>query len=125
VINSKKFIFSMEFHEDVDTDGFYLYELKEQAPYFGETIIQTVGKFCPINLREEIEGMPSSGGIIRRSIEQALQRKNDWPQAIYQFRKGTPHTITCETPITLPLHDRARIHLIAFDTALCQLIQTL
>jgi hypothetical protein len=123
VINSKKFIFSMEFHEDVDTDGFYLYELKEQAPYFGEAIIQRVAKFCSINLREEIEGMPSSGGIIRRSVEQVLSREKDWPQAIYQFRKGTSHTITTETPITLPLQDRAKLHLTAFDTALRQLIQ--
>jgi len=122
-LEGKKFALSMEFHEDVDTDGFYLYELKSQEPYFGEAIIHEVAKLCPINLREEIEGMPSSGGIIRRSAEQVLSREKDWPQAIYQFRKGTPHTITTETPITLPLKDRARIHLTAFDTALRQLIQ--
>ena len=123
VIDDKKFILSIEFHEDVDTDGFYLYELKEQTPYFGEAMIQEVVKLCPINLREEIEGMASSGGIIRRSAEQVLNRKKDWPQAIYQFRKGTPHTITTETPITLPIKDRAKLHLTAFDIALRQLTQ--
>jgi hypothetical protein len=125
ILEGKQFALSMEFHEDVDTDGFYLYELKKQEPYFGEAIIQEVSKLCPINLREEIEGMPSSGGIIRRSAEQVLSREKDWPQAIYQFRKGTPHTITSETPITLPLQDRAKLHLIAFDTALQQLLISL
>jgi hypothetical protein len=121
-VEGKKFALSMEFHEDVDSDGFYLYELKEQGPYFGEAIVQKVSKHCPINLREEIEEMPSSGGVIRRSTGQVLSREKDWPQAIYQFRKGTPHTITTETPVTLPLQDRAKLHLIAFDTALKQLI---
>lgn len=125
VLEAKKFVLSMEFHEDVDTDGFYLYELKRVKPYWGEAIIQEVAEFCPINLREEIEGMPSSGGIIRRSAEQVLNRKKDWPQAIYQFRKGTPHTITSETPITLPLQDRAKIHLTVFDTAIRQSLAAL
>lgn len=122
-LEGRKFALSMEFHEDVDTDGFYLYELKKQEPYFGKAIIREVSKHCPINLREDIEGMPSSGGIIRRLTDQVLSREKDWPQAIYQFRKGTPHTITCETPITLPIKDRAKIHLTAFEAALRQLIQ--
>jgi hypothetical protein len=122
-LEGKQFALSMEFHEDVDTDGFYLYELKKQEPYFGEAIIQDVAKHCPINLRDEIEGLPSSGGIIRRSADQVLSREEDWPQAVYQFRKGTPHTLTTETPVTLSLKERAKLHLTAFDTALKQLIQ--
>jgi len=124
VLEKGEFVFSMEFHEDVDSDGFYLYELKRQEPYLGEAIIREIAKHFPINLREEIEGLPSSGGIIRRPVKQVLEfRMEGWPQAIYQIRKGTPHTITCETPITLSLKDRARIHLTAFDTAISQLIQ--
>jgi hypothetical protein len=124
VLEKHKFDLSMEFHEDVDTDGFYLYELKSRKPYFGEAIIREVSKHCPINLREEIEGLPACGGIIRRPIDQVLELiKKDWPQAIYQVQKGTLHSITCETPVTLPLKDRAGIHLTAFDTAISRLIQ--
>lgn len=120
-----RFDLFLDFHEDVDTDGFYLYELKRRKPYFGEVIIREVGKHCPINLREQIEGMPASGGIIRPSVKKVLEiRKKDWPHAIYHIRKGTPHTLTFETPITLPLKDRARIHLVAFNTALQQLLNT-
>ena len=125
VLEGKKVDLSMEFHEDVDTDGFYLYEVKKEGPYFGEAIIRKVERYCPINPRDEIEGLPSSGGIIRPPIDWILKfRKKDWPQAIYQIRNGARHCITCETPITLPLKGRARVHLIALDTALRHLIQT-
>lgn len=124
VLAGKTVDLSMEFHEDVDTHGFYLYEVKKEGPYFGEAIVREVSTLCPINARDEIEGLPSSGGIIRPSIERILSfRKKDWPQAIYHIRNGARHCITCETPITLPIEERARVHLIALDTALRHLIQ--
>jgi murein peptide amidase A len=124
ILERQKFDLSIEFHEDVDTEGFYLYELKKKQPYFGEAIIRNVAGRCRINHNHEIEGLPSSGGIIRPPIERILAfRKKDWPQAVYLFKNGTLHCITFETPITLPLKERASIHLIALDTALRHLIQ--
>ncbi len=121
--HGRSYRLSMEFHEDVDTEGFYLYEIKERRPFLGELIIEAVGKSCPINHRENIEGLPSAGGVIRPPIQRILQyRKKDWPQAIYLFRNGARHCITCETPVTPPLETRTKIHTAALDCALRALL---
>ncbi len=118
---------TMEFHEDVDTDGFYLYELTaDEEPSWGPLIIEKIGQRWPINRREEIEGMKSENGVIHRkeqkdSFKQLMRTRHDWPQAFYFFSHGTRHCFTTETPITLDLKDRAKMHLTALEVALQQL----
>lgn len=118
---------AMEFHEDVDTDGFYLYELTaNEEPSWGPLIIEKIGQRWPINRREEIEGMKSENGVIHRkeqkdSFKQLMRTRPDWPQAFYFFSHGTRHCFTTETPVTLDLKDRAEMHLTALEAALQQL----
>lgn len=112
---------SIEFHEDVDTDGFYLYELTAgDRTRLGESIIRAVGKHWPINLRTEIEGRPAKHGVIRLDAGQLERIHSDrWPQAIYASRYGTPTCLTFETPIAgFSLEQRAAIHLTALGAAL-------
>lgn len=110
---------SLEFHEDVDSPGFYLYELKDREPYYGEAIVQAVAGRWPINRSERIEGLPAADGVIRPAGDDLLKiRKKDWPQAIYLYRSGAGHCITCETPVHLPLSERAEAHLSALGAAL-------
>jgi murein peptide amidase A len=118
---------AMEFHEDVDTAGFYLYELTAgEEPSWGPLIIEKIGRHGPINRGEEIEGMKSENGVIHRKIqngsfEQLMQARPDWPQAFYFFSHGTRHSFTTETPITLNMKDRAEMHLTALEVSLRQL----
>lgn len=118
---------AVEFHEDVDTDGFYLYELTaDEEPSWGPLIVEKIGQRYPVNRREEIEGMESNIGVIHRkdqkdSFKQLMQSRPDWPQAFYFFSHGTRHCFTTETPVTLDLQDRAEMHLMALGVALQQL----
>jgi murein peptide amidase A len=118
---------AVEFHEDVDTDGFYLYELTaDDEPSWGPLIIDKIGRRYPINRREEIEGMNSENGVIHRknqndSFKQLMWTRPDWPQAFYFFSRGTPHCFTIETPITLDIKERAEMHLTALEVALEEL----
>ncbi|HXC62218.1 MAG TPA: M14 family metallocarboxypeptidase [Nitrospiria bacterium] len=118
---------AMEFHEDVDTNGFYLYELTAgKEPAWGPLIVEKVGLHWPVNRGEEIEGMKSKNGVIHRknqngSFRQLMQTRPDWPQAFYFFSHGTRHCFTTETPVTLDIKDRAKIHLTALEVSLRQL----
>jgi len=118
---------AMEFHEDVDTDGFYLYELTAgKEPSWGPLIVEKICRRWPVNRRREIEGMKSRNGVIHRqeqkdSFMQLVRTRLDWPQAFYFFSHGTRHCFTTETPVTLSLKDRAEMHLTALEVALRQL----
>jgi hypothetical protein len=110
---------AIELHEDVDSDGFYLYELSDR-PSLGKAVIESVEAIAPINRRSHIDGWAAAGGIIRPDFEQPLASHPDrWPQALYSFRMGTPCCLTFETPVPgLPLTRRAELHLIALQAAL-------
>jgi len=119
----KQFDLSMEFHEDVDTDGYYLYEVCEPQRLIGEEIIQRIALRWPINLRAEIEGAPSRGGIINPGVaseffRKRVSKKRQWPQAIWLYESGTRHCITSETPVHHPLAERVEIHLSVLQLAL-------
>lgn len=124
VLDGKRFDLSIEFHEDIDTPGFYLYEICENPrEAVANKIVKRVAKRYPINLQEEIEGAPAKRGVISTTVsapffKRRIARRREWPQAIYLYKQGTPHFITSETPIHLDLRDRVEIHLIVLKTAL-------
>lgn len=110
-----------EMHEDVDSHGFYLYEIAENSGlHIGETIVQAVESAgFPVNRDECIEGMPAHGGVIRRSINLKRFRKTRLPQAIYTYRACGGHVLTVEPPASaLPFEDRVRIELESLEIAL-------
>lgn len=110
-----------EMHEDIDAPGFYLYEIcDDPAEYAGEKIVEAVRTAgYPVDLRDEIEGMPADGGIIRRSVRIEKFRKTRVPQAIYIYRVCGGHVLTLEPPVAvLPLEDRIKITIMALDVVL-------
>lgn len=123
----KYFDLSLELHEDVDSPGFYIYELKrDREEPFGREIIDVISKKYPINLSGEIEGMKADNGIIspmgsEDEIKELMRRRKRWPQALYQFSMGTRHCITCETPAKLKMTERVDMHLLALEYILNRL----
>jgi hypothetical protein len=123
-LGGKSFELSLEFHEDVDTDGYYLYELAADPKRLaGEEIIQRISERWPINLRAEIEGAPSRNGVINPHVagdflRKRISRRRQWPQAIWLYQNGTRHCVTSETPVTHPMPERVEIHLTALEVAL-------
>jgi hypothetical protein len=126
-VGDRPFLLAMEFHEDVDTPGFYLYELTQDGhPSWGREMIARIGSNFPINRGEEIEGLPADEGLIHRELADddfrtMLERRPDWPQAFYHFANGTRRCYTTETPVHLTPGERAEIHLTALDSALQKL----
>ncbi len=116
-----------EMHEDIDSPGLYLYEIADSHDrYIGEEIISAAAAIgCPINLDDCIEGMPASGGIIRRSINLKRFRKTRLPQAIYVYRTCGGHVITLEPPASrLSIGKRVEVELLALEIALRSLLDT-
>lgn len=125
-IGRRTFDISLEFHEDSDAEGFYLYELTaSHSLAVGEMIVEGIGQHWPVDRRPKIEGREAHDGIIRPGFLPAdipRVRPSRWPQALYLFHHGTRHCLTFETPSSLfPEDTRVRMHLTALRLTLDQL----
>jgi murein peptide amidase A len=124
LLEGKRFLFMLDFHEDVDATGYYLYELRRGPPFIGERILKAVSKVLPINRDEVIDGNQATGlGLIRREADiDRLNRRPRWPMAYHVFLHGTRHILGSETPVHFPLERRAKAHTVALRTALNALV---
>jgi protein MpaA len=120
IVKGRRFGFTMEFHEDVDASGYYLYELRREPPFIGERILRAVSKVIPINREDVIDGnRTTSRGLIRRDANGNLMRtRRRWPMAFHLFLYCTDHILGSETPVRAPFTRRAAAHRAALETAL-------
>jgi hypothetical protein len=77
----------------------------------------------PINRNRVIDGNRATGpGLIRREANLSrLKQRLRWPMAYHLFLNGCRHILGSETPVHLPLQQRARAHNVALRTALSAL----
>lgn len=107
----------VDFHEDWETPGFYLYEHRHGVPAAGPAMIAAVAPVCAINRDAEIEGWPSKEGVVTAdSSRERLARGDGFPLVL--LRDHTPHKLTTETPTELPMETRVRAHRAALDALL-------
>ena len=120
IVRGRRFGFSMEFHEDVDASGYYLYELRREPPFIGEKILRAVAKVIRINRESVIDGNRATGrGLIRRDADGNLMRtRRRWPMAFHLYLHCTDHILGSETPVLASLAQRATAHETALKTAL-------
>jgi protein MpaA len=120
IVRGRRFAFSIEFHEDVDASGYYLYELRREPPFIGERILRTVSKVIRINRDTVIDGNRATGrGLIRRDANGNLMRtRRRWPMAFHLYQHCTDHILGSETPVRAPLSQRAAAHGAALKAAL-------
>lgn len=92
-------------HEDWESHGFYVYELKpDNKPSLAEAIVAGVETVCPIDRSEVIEGRPATGGIIRPSIDP--RSRPQWPEAFWLLTHKTRLSYTLEAPSDFALEIR-------------------
>jgi len=116
IIGKIKFDLTMDFHEDIDSHAFYLWERKKnERKSIAKEIVQRVSQKYPINCQSQIEGFPNEQGVIEL-LEQTP--KKGWTQGYYMYQHGTKHCLILETPTNAPLDDRVEMNLIALMTAL-------
>lgn len=110
-----------EMHEDIDSPGFYLYELAENSrDEVGQEIVKSVAALgYPVNLESCIEGLPAEGGLIRPGRSRKRFRKTHLPKAVYTYKTCGGHILTPEPPVSvLPIEDRVKIELIGLSIVL-------
>ena len=92
-------------HEDWESHGFYVYELNpDNQPSLAEAMVARVGKVCPIDRSEVIEGRPALNGIIRPGVDP--RSRPDWPEAFYLITHKTRLSYTLEAPSDFSLPTR-------------------
>lgn len=110
-------------HEDWEAKGFYLYELNRSGqPGLADAIIEAVRAVGPIDLSEQIDGRPASGGIIRPPGDRTLLEQ--WPEAVYLHVHHTRTSYGFETASGFPLEERIAVQCLAVETAVEKFMAT-
>jgi len=114
-IGQRRFDIALDFHEDVEGEGFYLWERKcPTLKPIGNAIIQRIAQKYPIEHKLQIEGFKNKGGVI--SLDEQFPEKG-WTREYYLFQNGTKYCLTLETPANMPLQKRVEMHLLALKTS--------
>ncbi len=109
-----QFSLAIDFHEDYETTGFYLYEGKQDEQYIGPEIANTVKSIGPIDTEDSGEDAPDiAQGVYKVASEWGTQGL-----APYLLHFHSKHVIITETPTVWPLEQRASLHLGVLDAAL-------
>ena len=117
LIAGRRFEAVVDLHEDWESPGFYVYELRREEPRVGAEIVLRVAEVCPLNTNDVIEDLPASNGVIHPDPNRdTTSRGAGIP--IVLFREHTEHLITTEAPTALPLDVRVRAQLIALHTVI-------
>ena len=93
-------------HEDYDAQGLYAYELNgASSPGPAEDCLAAAENIIPRDPRRTIEGRPARAALIRR---RRLAMFENLPEAVVLYRRGTPCTLTFETPSEFSLDQRTK-----------------
>lgn len=113
----RRFEFVLDCHEDWESPGFYLYELRRGGSQIGPEILRRVAEICALNESEEIEGQPAEGGLVYPdiSLEEKL-RGQGIPLEMYFAH--TDHLLTAETPTGLAMETRVAAQLAVLDAVI-------
>ncbi len=112
-LRKQRFSLFIEFHEDWEATGFYLYEGRHETCGIGPEIIRRVEKIGPIDTETSENDILVSKGVY--GVDPAWGTQG---MASYIHHFHSDHVITCETPTGWDLERRADAHQIALDTVL-------
>ena len=114
VLGQTQFAFAIDFHEDYDATGFYLYEGKRDEQHIGPELAAAAKAIGPIDPEDPGEDAPDLA-------EGVYKVANSWgTQGLvpYLLRFHSEHVIISETPTVWHLDQRVALHLTILDTAL-------
>ena len=116
-LGQTQFSFAMDFHEDYDATGFYLYEGKRDEKYIGPQLAAAAKAIGPIDPDDPGEDAPDlAEGIYKVATSWGTQGLTP-----YLLHFHSEHVIISETPTVWKLERRAVLHLALLDTALSTL----
>ena len=116
ILQDRRFDTFVEFHEDWEFEGFYLFELQRKQRSIGPEIIESIKRIGPIYSTSSIDDMPVENGVVQTDLE--TQEISNEAMPLYVFRFHADHCITSETPTQWDIERRIRAHLTVLDMAL-------
>jgi hypothetical protein len=117
LIEGRRFEAVIDLHEDWESPGYYLYELRRGAALIGPDLVRRVSAVCPVNTNPCIEGAEARAGVVYPDLDAEVARRGEGiPIAL--FNRYTDHLLTSETPTGEAMERRVRAHLIALETVI-------
>ena len=113
-LGQTQFSLAIDFHEDYDAKGFYLYEGKRDEQYIGPALAAAAQSVGPLDPEDPGEEAPDiTEGVYKVATSWGTQGL-----APYLLHHHSQHVIITETPTIWPLQQRVELHLTILDTAL-------
>ena len=115
-LGQTQFAFTIDFHEDYEAVGFYLYEGNRDEKYIGPKLAaaaKAIGRVDPEDPNEDEVAGSLADGVYKFSTAWGTQGL-----APYLLHFHSEHVIISETPTVWQLEQRAALHLTILDTAL-------
>lgn len=112
----QRFDFCIDFHEDWEAKGVYLYEAQRDKRWIGPKITHQIEKIGPIDGEMGENDLPIADGVFE--VDPAWGTVGLAP---YLFHFNADHVVICETPTCWSLDRRTAAHLAALDVALKEL----
>jgi protein MpaA len=114
LVAERHFAFVVDFHEDWESPGFYLYEMHRNLAPVGAQIMERVSHICPLNTQPVIEGLRARDGVIVPTPQKNAELRGEGiPVVLYEHH--TDHLVVPETPTSLPLAQRVQAHLATLE----------
>ena len=113
-LGQTQFSLAIDFHEDYDATGFYLYEGKRDEKYIGHKLAvtaKTIGSIDPDDPGEDAPDLAE--GVYKVATSWGTQGLTP-----YLLHFHSEHVIISETPTVWQLEKRVALHLTILDTAL-------
>ena len=118
-IRDKQFTLTIDYHEDYEANGFYLYEGIRNEQHLGPKIAQGVKSIGPIDTEDSGEDTEAiAQGVYKVNSEWGMQGL-----APYLLHKHSEHVLITETPTVWNLEQRVALHLGVLDTVLAHYIE--
>ena len=113
-LGQTQFSFAIDFHEDYDATGFYLYEGTRDEKYIGPQLAAAAEAIGPVDPEDTDKEAPDLvEGVYKVSPEWGTEGLIP-----YLLHFHSKHVIISETPTIWQLERRAALHLTILDTAL-------
>ena len=115
LLKGKRFDLYIDFHEDWEAAGFYLYEVRRDGRYAGPDVVREVVEVGPIDPDSEDDenDIPVSPGVFE--VAPAWGIGGIVP---YVYHYHADHVLIFETPTAWPMSQRTAAHLAGLDTVL-------
>ena len=114
ILGQTQFAFAIDFHEDYEATGFYLYEGTRDEKHIGPQLAAAAKAIGPVDPEDTDKEAPNFvEGVYKVATEWGTQGL-----APYLLHFHSKHVIISETPTVWQLEQRAALHLTILDTAL-------